>query len=75
MWDHLSDRHDEPERGDEITLINDLGLPNGKVSRVKAIRSEDKREELFEIVDNFNAVRIVTRLTDTTWIEVFLEEA
>lgn len=74
-WNHLQDRHDEPFPGDEIILVDDVGTPNGRVSKVKAIISEDRDEELFEVVDSFNQVRIVTRLTDDSWIETFLEEA
>lgn len=70
----LQDPHDEPLRGDEIMHVNDLGEPNGKLSSVKSVCSEDRREELFEVVDNFNQILIVTRLTETSWIETRVED-
>ena len=70
MWTHLTDRHDEPFRGDEIKHVNDLGEPNGKVSEVKAVLSEDRLdgEDYFEVVDNYNSVHIIKHFDDTTWI-------
>lgn len=70
-WHHLSSRVNEPAPGERFMLIGADGMPNNKLGKVKAVVSEDRAEGLFEIIDNFNATRIITEYTDDIpWIEV-----
>ena len=70
-WHHLSSRVNEPAPGEQIMLIGPDSLPNNKLARVKAVISEDRNEGLFEVIDSFNATRIITEYTEEVpWIEV-----
>lgn len=69
-WTHLSDKHLEPHQGDEIIHLDADGQPSEKMTKVKAILSEDRDEELYEVIDNYNQTLIITRLSETSWIEV-----
>lgn len=74
-WQHLQDRHDEPFPGDDIFLTDpETDLQTGRVSRVKSIIAENRSRTTFEVVDSFNQVRIVRRLSGDSWVEIFLEE-
>lgn len=72
-WHHLRDRSEsEPHPGDEILLVGPDGEPDGKVSKVKVIVSEAKELDLWEVIDSFNQVRVITESKPRTWLEVEL---
>lgn len=63
----------EPCQGDEIRLIGPSGEPNGIVTRVKRVLSEDPDEDLWEVLDKFNQVRFITKTDkEDEWLEVEL---
>lgn len=73
MTNFLSPRANEPCCGDRIMLLAADGSPANKTTKVKSVISEDREEELWEVVDSFNQTRIITGYTeDIQWIEVAL---
>lgn len=72
-WFHRQDRPDEPEVRDYIRLLDLLGEPSQKVVRIKQVIANDPREELWEVIDEYNQTRIITESEDG-WLEVNLEE-
>lgn len=71
MWKHLIERPNDPQYGEEIYLCGPDGEPNGKISKVKSVVSEDRKLELWEVIDTFNATRIITWGAQG-WVEVEL---
>lgn len=55
-------------------LVDEDGQPNGRVNWVKSILADDYRNDLWEILDRYNQIRIVTRGGETRWLEVPREE-
>ena len=63
----------EPQFKDMIQLLDHTGRPGNRVSYVQRVVSEDRDEELFEVIDSYQRSRIVTQgATDRQWIEVEL---
>lgn len=72
-WSHLNTQDHEPAPGELIALLDADGYPHARFSKVKAVISEDREEALFEVVDSYNATRIITEFTDECpWVEVEL---
>lgn len=63
----------EPQPRDLIQLLNPSGDPSDTWSRVKSFVSYDRDEELFEVIDTWGRVRIITAGSQPReWLEVDL---
>lgn len=66
------DNPDEPQARDLIQLLDPDGTPSMSYSRVKKYLSHDRHEELWEVLDSINQVRIITTKGNHEWLEVWL---
>lgn len=69
-------RYDEPQRGDEIALVDAAGDKNGLFSRVRRVRSYDPNDpDRFEILDEQGRVLYVRRnlVRIDAWVQFYLE--
>lgn len=60
----------EPQLGEFIQLLGPDGELTETVSRVKTVVSYDRRQELWEVVDSMNQVRVITAGEPESWLEV-----
>lgn len=70
MWMHLLDRPDDPQPRQRIQLLDFQGFPSDRWTRVKAVVSEDRNQELWEVIDDQGRERIITAAAPHEWLEV-----
>lgn len=70
MWMHLQDRPDEPQPRQRIQLLDFEGEPSDRWTKVRAVVSHDRREEIWEVIDDQNRVRFITAAAPREWLEV-----
>lgn len=68
----LADNPDEPHPRDLIQLLDPSGQPSMNHTRVKRFISYDRHEELWEVLDTFNQVRVIAAKGNHEWLEVWI---
>lgn len=67
-------RYDEPQRGDEIALVDASGKVNGLFSEVECVLASDFDPDRFEIRDKQGRVLYVERVNTDTWRQFLLRD-
>lgn len=70
MWTHLHDRPLEPQPRQLIQLLDSEGQPDTRWTKVRAVISEDRAEEIWEVIDSQNRTRFITAAAPREWLEV-----